>query len=151
MDNIGDWIYIVFLIIAAASGLFGSKGKKKSPSQVLGQPDYEPIEGEKHSSDKGFWEILEEATNEHPERRTRSQKNVRPQKTVKQMPRPPHPSPFLNGEQSVQRTKVGSTAMSPVMIEPAEEEPSILQDIDFSNTEDLRKAVIYSEILNRKY
>ena len=42
MDNLGDWIYIVFLIVAAVSGLFSSKNKKKRPTQVLGQPEYEP-------------------------------------------------------------------------------------------------------------
>lgn len=31
MDNVGDWIYIVFLIVAAISGLFSSKNKKKAP------------------------------------------------------------------------------------------------------------------------
>ena len=32
MDNVGDWLYIVFLIIAAVSGLFSSKDKKKKKS-----------------------------------------------------------------------------------------------------------------------
>ena len=32
MDNVGDWIYIVFLIVAAISGLFSSKNKKKRPT-----------------------------------------------------------------------------------------------------------------------
>ena len=35
MDNLGDWLYIVFLIIAAVSGLLGSGKKKKRPSEVL--------------------------------------------------------------------------------------------------------------------
>ena len=56
MDNVGDWLYIVFLIIAAVSGLFSSKDKKKKKSRpdILGQPDREivpndqPTEG--HSS-----------------------------------------------------------------------------------------------------
>ena len=34
---------------------------------------------------------------------------------------------------------------------PTEEEHSLLEDIEFNNAEELRKAVIYSEILNRKY
>ena len=39
MDNVGDWLYIVFLIIAAVSGLFSSKDKKKkSRPDILGQP-----------------------------------------------------------------------------------------------------------------
>ena len=37
MDNAGDWLYIVFLIIAGISSLFGSKNKKKRPKQILGQ------------------------------------------------------------------------------------------------------------------
>ncbi len=41
MDNVGDWIYIVFLIVAAISGLFSSKNKKKRPTQVLGQPGHD--------------------------------------------------------------------------------------------------------------
>ena len=37
MDNVGDWLYIVFLIIAAVSGLFSSKDKKKkSRPDILG-------------------------------------------------------------------------------------------------------------------
>ena len=39
MDNVGDWLYIVFLIIAAVSSLFSSKDKKKkSRPDILGQP-----------------------------------------------------------------------------------------------------------------
>ena len=47
MDNAGDWLYIVFLIIAGISSLFGSKNKKKRPTQVLGQPEYDS-QGNRH-------------------------------------------------------------------------------------------------------
>ena len=60
MDNAGDWLYIVFLIIAGISSLFGSKNKKKRPKQILGQPDREIVTNEDNVPDKGFWEILEE-------------------------------------------------------------------------------------------
>ena len=40
MDNAGDWLYIVFLIIAGISSLFGSKNKKKRPKQILGHPHH---------------------------------------------------------------------------------------------------------------
>ena len=46
MDNAGDWLYIVFLIIAGISSLFGSKNKKKRPKQILGQPDREIVTNE---------------------------------------------------------------------------------------------------------
>lgn len=123
MDNLGDWIYIVFLIVAAVSGLFSSKNKKKRPTQVLGQPEYAPAQEEHTPSGKGFWEILEEATT-------------------------PPPTPFLAAEQEIHKSKVSS---SPITNFPTEEEHALLEDIEFNNAEELRKAVIYSEILNRKY
>ena len=54
MDNVGDWIYIVFLIVAAISGLFSSKNKKKRPTQVLGQPGHDTYPEENTSSGKRF-------------------------------------------------------------------------------------------------
>ena len=60
MDNVGDWLYIVFLIIAAVSGLFSSKDKKKkSRPDILGQPDREIVPNDQPTEGKGFWEILE--------------------------------------------------------------------------------------------
>ena len=66
MDNAGDWLYIVFLIIAGISSLFGSKNKKKRPKQILGQPDREIVTNEENVPNKGFWEILEEMNNPKP-------------------------------------------------------------------------------------
>lgn len=141
MDNVGDWIYIVFLIVAAISGLFSSKNKKKSPTQVLGQPGHDSYPEENTSSGKGFWEILEEATT--------PQKPEAPTAPIhKKKKKTPASKPFLSTEQEIQKSKVSS---SQPMNFPAEEEHSMLEDIEFNNAEELRKAVIYSEILNRKY
>lgn len=133
MDNLGDWIYIVFLIVAALSGLFSSKNKKKHPTQVLGQPEYETAQEEATPSDKGFWEMLEGVKKERPKPQTVT-------KTVSAV------NPFLAAEQEIHKSKIKSSRP----IQP-EEEHSILQDIEFNNIDELRKAVIYSEILNRKY
>lgn len=145
MDNLGDWIYIVFLVIAAVSGLFSSKGKKKHPTQVLGQPEHDMIPEEQTPSGKGFWEILEEVATPQQkipvkEKSPRSFKSKKAEKRTQ--------SPFLTAEQEIQKSKVISSL--PVNF-PTEEETSDLQDIEFNNAEELRKAVIYSEILNRKY
>ena len=141
MDNVGDWIYIVFLIVAAISGLFSSKNKKKRPTQVLGQPGHDTYPEENTSSGKGFWEILEEATT--------PQKPEAPTAPIhKKKKKTPASNPFLSTEQEIQKSKVSS---SQPMNFPAEEEHSMLEDIEFNNAEELRKAVIYSEILNRKY
>ena len=141
MDNVGDWIYIVFLIVAAISGLFSSKKKKKRPTQVLGQPGHDTYPEENTSSGKGFWEILEEATT--------PQKPEAPTAPIhKKKKKTPASKPFLSTEQEIQKSKVSS---SQPMNFPIEEEHSMLEDIEFNNAEELRKAVIYSEILNRKY
>ena len=141
MDNVGDWIYIVFLIVAAISGLFSSKNKKKHPTQVLGQPGHDTYPEENTSSGKGFWEILEEATT--------PQKPEAPTAPIhKKKKKTPASKPFLSTEQEIQKSKVSS---SQPMNFPIEEEHSMLEDIEFNNAEELRKAVIYSEILNRKY
>ena len=130
MDNAGDWLYIVFLIIAGISSLFGSKNKKKRPKQILGQPDKEIVTSEKEVPAKGFWKILEEMQKPEP---------------VKQPAAAP--KPFLAGEKMADRQ---SSARNRLATPPAEEE-SPLTEIEFDNAAELRKAVIYTEILNRKY
>ncbi len=110
MDNAGDWLYIVFLIIAGISSLFGSKNKKKRPKQILGQPDREIV------------------TNEEKQQVA-------------------DPSPFLAAEKVTDKQ---SPAGNRLVVPPSEEEIS-LTDIGSDNAAELRKAVIYTEILNRKY
>lgn len=145
MDNLGDWIYIVFLIVAAVSGLFSSKNKKKRPTQVLGQPEYDTTKEQQTPSGKGFWEILEEATNERPKQKTVTSTIPEKKKNKKDTRQP---NPFLSAEQNIHQSKVNPT---PPVNFPIEEEHVLLEDIEFNNAEELRKAVIYSEILNRKY
>ncbi len=145
MDNAGDWIYIVFLVVAAVSGLFSSKNKKKRPTQVLGQPGSDVIPEEKTTSGKGFWEILEEVTNERPRK---PEAQAAPIHKTKKKKESPAQKPFLTAEQEIQKSKISS---SQSVNFPTEEEHSMLEDIEFNNANELRKAVIYSEILNRKY
>lgn len=145
MDNLGDWIYIVFLVVAALSGLFSSKNKKKRPTQVLGQPEYDTTQEEHTPSGKGFWEILEEVTTERPKQKTVTETTPNKKKNKKDIRQS---NPFLAAEQEIHQSKVSSSR--PINF-PTEEEHSLLEDIEFNNAEELRKAVIYSEILNRKY
>lgn len=145
MDNLGDWIYIVFLVVAALSGLFSSKNKKKHPTQVLGQPEYDSTQEEQTPSGKGFWEILEEVTTERPKTKSITKTLPNKKKNKKEILLP---NPFLTAEQEIRQLKRNSS--QPVNF-PTEEEHSLLEDIEFNNAEELRKAVIYSEILNRKY
>ena len=119
MDGLNDWIYVVFLIVAAVSGLFGSKGKKRQrPVEVLGEPEY-TVE----------WDGQEKA----------KATEVKPSASV----------PLPKAAPKVRQQK--SVAPRAAVARPAAEEHSMLEDMDLKSTEELRKAVIYSEILNRKY
>lgn len=142
MDNAGDWLYIVFLIIAGISSLFGSKNKKKRPKQILGQPDREIVTNEDNVPDKGFWEILEEMQNPKP-----AKQPVPTPKRKKKQQQVADPSPFLAAEKVTDKQ---SPAGNRLVVSSTEEEIP-LTDIEFDNAAELRKAVIYTEILNRKY
>ena len=142
MDNAEDWLYIVFLIIAGISSLFGSKNKKKRPKQILGQPDREIVTNEENVPDKGFWEILEEMNNPKPVK-----KPVATPKRKHKKQQVAEPAPLFAAEKTTNRL---SPAGNHPGVPPADEE-SPLTDLEFDNAAELRKAVIYTEILNRKY
>ena len=130
MDNIGDWLYIVFLAIAGISGLFSSKEKKKKKGrpEILGQPDKEIVSDEQPqpAEDKGFWEIGEE---------------------IKQAPAQPTPEP----EEKPRPIQEDKPRKAPPTVPPMKEPERPTPEITLQDTDELRKAVIYAEILNRKY
>ncbi|MDD2952548.1 MAG: hypothetical protein PHC95_05210 [Parabacteroides sp.] len=154
MDNAGDWLYIVFLIIAAVSGLFSSKDKKKKNSRpdILGQPDREIVPNDQPTEGKGFWEILEdmqqEARSPKPApRQTRVEPKVEKPRVVTSSPAPA-PSPFLSAEKKIPNRIASQPS---VRISAIEEEPGLMPEDTFRNVEELKKAIICAEILNRKY
>lgn len=128
MDNIGDWLYVVFIIIAAASSLLSSGRKKKQSKEILGQPgkEFHPYQPPVPPAPR-------------PEKKT--PKPVTRLQTHKQ------PSPFLQAEKDV-RSYMSTPPPATTFHEP---EPEPVLEIDFHSADDLKKAVIYSEILNRKY
>ena len=145
MDNAGDWLYIVFLIIAGISGLFSSKNKKKRP-----KPDREIMPNDQPTEGKGFWEILEDMQKE-----TQKPKPAPRQKQVKsKVEKPqvvtssPASSPFLSAEKNIPN----HIATQPsVRMSAIEEEPGLMPEDTFRDIEELKKAIICAEILNRKY
>ena len=146
-NNQSLWItqvigYILFLIIAGISSLFGSKNKKKRPKQILGQPDREIVTNEDNVPDKGFWEILEEMQNPKPVKQP-----VPTPKRKKKQQQVAAPSPFLAAEKVTDKQSPAGNRL----VVPSTEEEIPLTDIEFDNAAELRKAVIYTEILNRKY
>lgn len=115
MDNVGDWLYIVFLVIAGISSIFSSKDKKRrAAAEVLGEP-----------------EVI--VPDEEPKPRKRRAEMMKPQPVVME----PMGETVASKHQPIRRTVIGAEESEPVEVAITQEE--------------LRKAVIYTEILNRKY
>lgn len=153
MDNIGDWLYIVLLVVAGISGLFGSGKKKSRPTTILGQPDGDEYESEpeRHES-KSFRQLLDEMASEKPVSAYPYETPAPPlfsgtEKKTAQRQTPPPPS-FLKGKNSISSR---TSAFPPPVNLLVEEEIGTTPDISFSDREELKRAIILSEILNRKY
>ena len=134
MDSIGDWLYIVFLVIAGISSMFNAAKKKKEEQNA---PQEAPIPQPRR----------EQRQARRAKRSTRSipaQQPV-PVYTTEQDPAAmPMPNPFLTAEQEIPEHLAAETTTS-IM-----EEPEISTLPSFSDREELRKAILYAEILQRK-
>lgn len=145
MDNIGDWLYIVLLVIAGVSGLFNSGKKKKRantfPEPSDNEPVYEPVYEPEPQASKSFRELVEEMT-AAPEPLFST-----PEKKTGRRSTPP-PLPFLTAENAISSPQ---TTLSPTRGLLGGEETGSGPDISFSDRDELKRAIIISEILNRKY
>lgn len=147
MENLGDLIYIVALAVIGLSSLF-SAGKKKKVEEEMKKRKAPPvIVTPQTASDRDFWDIILD-----PERK-KTPVTEKP-KIQKKSSKPfsaesAQTYSFLTGESEIEKAIRKQTSM----IDAPEEEdrkPFVTTE-DFNTPESLRKAVIYSEILNRKY
>ena len=141
MDNIGDWLYIVFIIIAGISGILSSGKKKRRQEEILGQPEEAVSFPEKTNPEKNIWDMFKEA--EHP--LSSFGKEMKKEKSLKKKPAG---KAFLEGEKTGSSPVVANQTFDSE-IETQEQETAF--SVNFRDADDLKKAVIYSEILNRKY
>ena len=134
MDSIGDWLYIVFLVIAGISSMFNAAKKKKEEQNA---PQEAPIPQPRK----------EQRQARRAKRSTRPMPVQQPVPvyTTEQDPAAmPMPNPFLTAEQEIPEHLTAETTTS-IM-----EEPEISTLPSFSDREELRKAILYAEILQRK-
>jgi hypothetical protein len=125
MDNLGDWLYIVLLVIAGISGLLSSARKKKQPEK---ETERLPDADDAPESEYWDWEMPTEP------------QYVETEKTEQTPPpKPPAYIPLFKEEE----VKLPE--------ESFHGKPLALSGEDFKNVDELKKAIIYSEILNRKY
>ncbi|MDR1981840.1 MAG: hypothetical protein LBQ39_09525 [Tannerellaceae bacterium] len=124
MENLGDWLYIVILAVAGISGLLSAGRKKKHQEEIPGEifTEEEPVENRHQPM-------------QSPERNKR----------VKKRKPTPQPSPFLSSERDLK------SAIQPTLVETEEEKPPIVSADSFSDADEIKRAILYSEIFNRKY
>lgn len=148
MDNLGDWLYIVLLVIAGVSSFLGSGKKKKRPAMPPVASDADFTEEESTHSSGGLWDLFEEQPPQPPQQPTVPPVVSRKKKKKKTHPSPAVTSPFLTGEGKYSDR---IAAHPSVRLESVEEEPGLMPDNVFSDMTELRRAIICAEILNRKY
>ena len=134
MDSIGDWLYIVFLVIAGISSMLNAAKKKKEEQNAPQEEQVPQPRMEKRQA-------------------RRTKRSARPMPSQQPIPvyaaEPDHTAsptanPFLTAEQEIPEHLAAKTTTSTV------EEPEISTLPSFSDREELRKAILYAEILQRK-
>ncbi|OAV71988.1 hypothetical protein Barb4_00274 [Bacteroidales bacterium Barb4] len=139
MDNLSDWLYIVFLVIAGASSIFSSGKKKRRQAEAERQAEREiTVDDSEYdynpTPERDFWDVLQEM-----------QEKIKPVPAIPPKIVTPLPIAESEGIRSIQKA-------APVTFfqEESKETPLVSAE-DFHDPEGLRKAVIYSEIFNRRY
>ena len=125
MDEFGDWIYIILMVVVAISSLFKSISKKKEQ-----QPTQMPVPKPSEQS--------------YPV----------PPVPVKKSRRMPPPMPKQSTQPYSSLFASSGTIAESIKTEIAlmpEQESALADELDLTDAEAFRKAVIYSEIINRKY
>jgi hypothetical protein len=131
MDNLGDWLYIVLLVIAGIGGILnaGKKKKEGQPTEVLGEPDYD------YEPEDPYREITLPPP---PEPADTKKKTPKTQKSYIPL--------FREGEQTF-ATPAGDLFSDPSL----DDEHQGISGDTFQDMEEVKKAIVYSEILHRKY
>jgi hypothetical protein len=139
-----DLIVIILTLIFAAAGIFGQMKKKQAASQKEPQPEPQP-EIESEDSDN-FWDFLEPESNKNymeqapvPE----PAKQKQPVQTVAEEPVQKKPKYQFNAENEGTSIYANDLTSDAKAVKKARKR----RKDRFS----LKKEVIYSEILNRKY
>lgn len=127
MESLSDWLYIILLVIAGVSGIVSSGKKKKRSAPMPSEPEEELFPEEEKPEGKSFWDIWEDI---HQEKQP---KPKQPKPVPPQVKRTPAYTPLARTET------------------PEEEEEFFLSADSLHDADELKKAVIYAEVLHRKF
>lgn len=150
MENIDDWLYIVFLAIAGISSLFSSVKRKRVQQPI---PDQEDTDLE-----PPFGEPMEEMPSQRTFRMPDEVFQTRPadsdQATLSGQPAGTDPAALMGKRRSRLKTAQGKMPDTPTPAAQAPTTPPAEAAPERSwldNPSDLRRAILCAEILNRKY
>lgn len=150
MENIDDWLYIVFLAIAGISSLFSSVKRKRVQQPI---PDQEDTDLE-----PPFEEPMEEMPSQRTFRMPDEVFQTRPadsdQATLSGQPAGADPAALMGKRRSRLKTAQGKMPDTPTPAAQAPTTPPAEAAPERSwldNPSDLRRAILCAEILNRKY
>lgn len=150
MENIDDWLYIVFLAIAGISSLFSSVKRKRVQQPI---PDQEDTDLE-----PSFGEPMEEMPSQRTFRMPDEVFQTRPadsdQATLSGQPAGADPAALMGKRRSRLKTAQGKMPDTPTPAAQAPTTPPAEAAPERSwldNPSDLRRAILCAEILNRKY
>ena len=150
MENIDDWLYIVFLAIAGISSLFSSVKRKRVQQPI---PDQEDTDLE-----PPFGEPMEEMPSQRTFRMPDEVFQTRPadsdQATLSGQPAGADTAALMGKRRSRLKTAQGKMPDTPTPAAQAPTTPPAEAAPERSwldNPSDLRRAILCAEILNRKY
>ena len=150
MENIDDWLYIVFLAIAGISSLFSSVKRKRVQQPITDQEDTD--------LEPPFGEPMEEMPSQRTFRMPDEVFQTRPadsdQATLSGQPAGADPAALMGKRRSRLKTAQGKMPDTPTPAAQAPTTPPAEAAPERSwldNPSDLCRAILCAEILNRKY
>ena len=128
MEELGDWVYIILMVVVGISSLISSANKKKRQQQMqMPSPVSEPSE---------------EYEMPYPTPSV-------PKKKEKILP-PPVPGQSKRQPYGAHVTYSDSGTQTEIL-RSQEDENTLINELELTDPDSFRKAVIYTEILKRKY
>lgn len=140
MDSLGDWLYIVLIVLGGIVSFLAENKKKKAAKTPI--PSAKPAD-EAHTTE---WDVFQEQS-----RPKRSYRKVDTSTTVT------NSSTIFSSnqrdttlEEKAMKSEKDTLLRRDTTPDMTETDDESAERIELSNAEELRKAVIYSEILKRK-
>ncbi|MGL4328529.1 MAG: hypothetical protein ACRDCS_07985 [Tannerellaceae bacterium] len=140
MDSLGDWLYIVLIVLGGIVSFLAENKKKKAAKSPI--PSAKPAD-EAHTTE---WDVFQEQS-----RPKRSYRKVDTSNTVT------NSSTIFSSnqrdatlEEKAMKSEKDTLLRRDTTPDMTEADDECAERIELSNAEELRKAVIYSEILKRK-